>query len=232
MSSRKIAAMSTTLRAAKRRPRATVRPAAIPPLENGDRLTSVEFLRRYEALPHVKKAQLIEGIVRLSGPVRADAHGKPDSFLQTWLGTFACETPGVEAYTNTTLVLAPDNTPQPDAMLCSAPQAGGRVWLNGDGYLCGAPELVCEVAASSASIDLHAKFRAYRRNGIAEYLVWLVSEKRIHWWALEAQEYVEIKEHAGVLVSRVFPRLALDTRALLRGDGAKVLRTLRKRLAR
>ncbi len=33
------------------------------PLENGDRLTAPEFLRRYEAMPHVKKAELIEGIV-------------------------------------------------------------------------------------------------------------------------------------------------------------------------
>jgi len=224
--------MSSSVRAPKGRPRVTARAVAIPPLENGDRLTSVEFLRRYEAMPDVRKAQLIEGIVHMPSPVRAESHGKPDNLLQTWLGTFACENPGVEAYTNTTLILAPDNTPQPDAMLCTTPRAGGRVWLNDRGYLCGAPELVCEVAASSAAIDLHEKFRAYRRNGVAEYLVWLVSERRIHWWTLEAQEYVELKEHAGVVVSRVFPRLALDTRALLRGDGAKVLATLRKQLAR
>ena len=224
--------MSSSVRAPKGRPRVTARAVAIPPLENGDRLTSVEFLRRYEATPDVRKAQLIEGIVHMPSPVRAESHGKPDGLLHGWLATFAFDQPGVDFYPNTTLILAPDNTPQPDAMLCTTPRAGGRVWLNDKGYLCGAPELVCEVAASSAAIDLHEKFRAYRRNGVAEYLVWLVSERRIHWWTLEAQEYVELKEHAGVVVSRVFPRLALDTRALLRGDGAKVLATLRKQLAR
>ncbi len=35
----------------------------IPPLENGDRLTRDEFERRYEAMPHLKKAELIEGEV-------------------------------------------------------------------------------------------------------------------------------------------------------------------------
>ena len=204
----------------------------IPPLENGDHLTSAEFLRRYEAMPEVKKAELIEGIAHMPSPVRADAHGKPDGLLHGWLSTYACETPNVAFYPNTTLILDSENTPQPDAILCATPRPDGRVWLNKRGYLCGAPELVCEVAASSVSVDLHDKFRAYRRNGIGEYLVWLVSERRLRWFALEEQEYVELKERAGLLTSRIFPRLVLDTRALLRGDGAKVLATLRKHLRR
>lgn len=36
---------------------------SIPPLENGDRLIRPEFERRYNAMPDVKKAELIEGIV-------------------------------------------------------------------------------------------------------------------------------------------------------------------------
>ena len=32
------------------------------PLESGDRLTRAEFERRYAAIPHVKKAELIEGM--------------------------------------------------------------------------------------------------------------------------------------------------------------------------
>ena len=43
---------------------------AIPPLENGDRLTRVEFERRYDAMPHLKKAELIEGEVFIAGPER------------------------------------------------------------------------------------------------------------------------------------------------------------------
>ena len=35
----------------------------IPRLENGDRLTRAEFERRYDAMPELNKAELIEGEV-------------------------------------------------------------------------------------------------------------------------------------------------------------------------
>jgi hypothetical protein len=35
----------------------------LPPLESGDRLTRAEFERRYAAMPHVKKAELIDGSI-------------------------------------------------------------------------------------------------------------------------------------------------------------------------
>lgn len=44
-------------------------PDALPPLENGDRLTRSDFEQRYDAMPHVKKAELIEGIVYMPSPV-------------------------------------------------------------------------------------------------------------------------------------------------------------------
>lgn len=44
---------------------------AVPPLENGDRLTITEFERRYTAMPQVKKAELIEGMVHMASPLRA-----------------------------------------------------------------------------------------------------------------------------------------------------------------
>jgi len=38
------------------------RPGGItPPLQSGDHLSAREFLRRYEAMPEVKKAELIDG---------------------------------------------------------------------------------------------------------------------------------------------------------------------------
>ena len=49
----------------------------IPPLQNGDRLTRAEFERRYEAMPHVKKAELIEGVVYMPSPVSFENHGGP-----------------------------------------------------------------------------------------------------------------------------------------------------------
>lgn len=210
--------------------KAPIRPVALHrplDLENGDRMTSAEFLRRYEAATDLKNAQLIEGIVHMPSPVRADVHAEPDGLIQLWLGTYALDHPELKVYPNATLLLDADNTPQPDAILCTAPRRGGKVWLNERGYLCGTPELVCEIAASSASIDLHDKFRAYRRNGIGEYLVWLTMEKRVRWFRLIEQDYVEQKEQAGRLTSSLFPGLVLDVRALLKFDKARVIAALR-----
>ncbi len=201
-------------------------------LENGDWLTSVEFLRRYEAEPELKKAQLIEGIVHMPTPVRARSHAEPHGLILSWLGTYSLNHSRLEMLPNATLLLDADNAPQPDAILCTAPRPGGKVWLNDKGYLCGAPELVCEIAASSASVDLHDKFRAYRRNGIGEYLVWLTLEKRVRWFHLTDQEYVEQKEHAGRLSSKLFPGLVLDVKALLKFDKTKVIAALRGDKAR
>ena len=66
-----------------------------PLLQNGDRIRSDEFLRRYEAMPEVKKAELIEGIVYMASPVSAETHGELDGLIHTWLGTYAAHTPGV-----------------------------------------------------------------------------------------------------------------------------------------
>jgi Uma2 family endonuclease len=227
--SRKTKPKPLRARPEQRSPVATRR--ATPRLENGDRLTSAEFLRRYETAVEVKKAQLIEGIVNMPSPVRADAHAEPDGLIHGWLFTYHLERPNLIFYPNASLLLDPDNTPQPDAILCTAPREGGKVWLNDKGYLCGAPELVCEIAASSVSIDLHDKFRAYRRNGIAEYLVWLTEEERVCWFQLVDQDYVEKEPKAGKLASNIFPGLVLDVKALLEMDRAKLIASLREAMA-
>jgi hypothetical protein len=86
-----------------------------PPLENGAHLSACEFLRRYEAMPELKKAELIGGVIYMASPVRLNQHGEPDSLVQTWLGTYGIATPGVKAATNATTRLGPDDVPQPDA---------------------------------------------------------------------------------------------------------------------
>lgn len=198
-----------------------------PGLENGDRLGVAEFMRRYQALPGLRKAQLIEGTVHMPSPVNATHHAEPDGIIQLWLGFYSLAYPDLKVFPNATLLLDGDNAVQPDAILCR-PAAGGRVWLDADGYLHGAPELICEIASTTASIDLHAKFQAYRRNGVSEYLVWLVHEKRVLWHELVDGEFVVKKEKAGKLTSTIFPGLVLDAKALLKLDKAKVIRGLGK----
>lgn len=47
------------------------------PLENGDQLTRCEFETGYDKMPHLKKAELIKGIVYMGSPLRINQHGKP-----------------------------------------------------------------------------------------------------------------------------------------------------------
>lgn len=207
------------------------RQAALPPLEPGDRLTAAEFMRRYEAMPHLKKAELIEGVVYMPSPVRishAAAHGQ----IIGWLATYAVATPGVQLADNATVRMDPDNVVQPDALLRLEAAAGGRSWVTGDDYLEGAPELIVEVATSSAAYDLHDKLRVYRRNRVQEYLVWQVWEGRLDWWQWVEGEYVPIPVEAdGSMRSRVFPGLWLDPQAMLAGNMQTVLARLQEGLA-
>src|SRR5437867_3313979 len=166
--------------------------ARVPLLESGDHLSREEFERRYEALPDLKKAELIEGVVYVGSPVRIDVHGKPHGLITGWLAVYTAATPGVELADNTTVRLDVRNEPQPDALLRLDPAAGGRSRTSEDGYVEGPPELAVEVAASSASIDRHAKFRVYERNGVGEYLLWQVLDRRLDWCALREGVYVPL----------------------------------------
>jgi hypothetical protein len=78
----------------------------VPPpltLQNGDHLTRDEFERRYEAMPHLKKAELIEGVVYMPSPVIHEDHGKPHFDLNFWLGCYVMATPGIEGGDNSSL---------------------------------------------------------------------------------------------------------------------------------
>lgn len=205
-------------------------PHALPPLENGDRLTRAEFERRYEAMPHTKKAELIEGVVYMPSPVCA-SHAEAHANIMLWLGTYRIATTGVHTADNATVRLDIDNEPQPDALLRIEPTRGGRSAVGPGDYIEGPPELVVEIALSSAAYDLHDKKRAYRRNGVQEYLVWQVYDKRIDWWELREGSYVALpSDDAGVIRSRVFPGLWLATAALLAGDMPTVIARLQEGL--
>jgi Uma2 family endonuclease len=202
----------------------------VQPLESGDNLVADEFMRRYEAMSDVKKAELIEGTVYMASPVRW-AHSASDSLIQGWLIQYAARTPGTAVGGDASLRLGPKNVPQPDALLRILPECGGQTHLDADGYLLGPPELIVEVAASSAAIDLHAKLRAYRVAGVREYLVWRPLERQFDWFVLHQSEYrSNAPTGQGVLRSPHLPGLALAVEALLDHDLAKVLDVLQTEL--
>jgi len=203
----------------------------VPPLENGDRLTRAEFERRYDAMPHLKKAELIEGVVHMPSPVRWNRHATPHAELITWMGTYQAATPGVQAGDNGTVRLDLDNEPQPDVLLIIDPLAGGQVQIDDDDYISGAPELVAEIASSSVSIDLGSKLRVYRRNAVREYIVWRVLDNAVDWFVLRNAQYEPLPLGPdGILRSEVFPGLWLDAAALTRSDLATVLQVLQRGL--
>ena len=191
----------------------------VPELCAGDRLTRAEFERRYAAMPNVKKAELIEGVVYMASAVRYTRHGWPEGNLAAWLVYYNTLTPGLGRVHNSTVHLDLDNEPQPDLMLRLPVAAGGASRIDADGYVDGPPELVIEVAASSVSYDLHQKLGAYRRNGVREYLVHRVDDGLLDWFVLRDGVYERQEPDArGNLHSTVFPGLTLDVAALLRGD--------------
>jgi Uma2 family endonuclease len=199
-----------------------VRVEASTYLEAGDHLTREEFHRRYLARPDIKKAELIDGVVYMPSPVRLDQHGEPHGFVMGWLAFYVSQAPGVRLGDNATVYLDGKAEVQPDASLVRLTPGGPR--LTEDGYIEGAPQLVVEVSARSATYDLHVKKEAFRRNGVQEYVVWRVLDRAIDWFRLRDGQYVLVEPDAdGMVESEQFPGLRLHVPSMLAGDLATVL---------
>ena len=155
-------------------PGSPVLPTPAPLLEAGDRLSRDEFERRYERMPHVKKAELVEGTVYLPSPIRAKNHAGPHNCLGTWLGVYVSETSGAACFDNSTVRLDLDNEPQPDLVLLKLMASGGQARISNDDYIEGAPELVVEVLSpANTRAERAEKLKDYESLGVPE--VWVVS---------------------------------------------------------
>ena len=198
--------------------------AVAQPLVVGQRLKRDEFLRRWEAMPEVKLAELIGGLVYMSSPV-SSAHGTHNSLVIAWLVHYAARTPGCEAANERTWLMLED-VPQPDADLRILPEHGGQSRVEGV-YGAGAPELTAEICLSSASYDLGPKLELYRAAGVQEYVAVILGESRVLWQRLVEGKYLYLEPAPdGLLRSLVFPGLWLDPQALLALNGARVLDVL------
>jgi Uma2 family endonuclease len=202
---------------------------SIPPLENGDRLTQVEFHRRYEASPENIKAELIGGIVYMASPLRRP-HGYYQPELSGVFLYYKADTPGVEVLDNATTILGDDSEPQPDLALRILPEYGGQSRTNKADYVVSAPELIAEIAHSSRSIDLHAKKNDYERAGVKEYIVLSVEDAELYWFDFAAKRPIRVNRE-GILRSRVFPGLWIHRKALLERNTRKLIRVIQQGLA-
>jgi Uma2 family endonuclease len=200
----------------------------VPPLAEGQRLSRDEFLRRWEAMPELKRAELIKGVVRMPSPLSLD-HGDTDLDIGAVLWTYAAHTPGTKANSASTSLMLED-APQPDSHLRILPEVGGRTKRAGK-YLEGGPELVGEVSLSSAAYDLGDKFDLYEQAGVLEYVVVLLKEKELRWFHRQADKLEVMPDPSdGIWRSRVFPGLWLNGPAFFAGDSAQVLASLQQGL--
>jgi Uma2 family endonuclease len=200
-----------------------------PLLQDGDRLNRIEFHTRYESMPYLKKAELIEGVVHTE-PRVGYRHGQASAAANFWLGYYRVKTPQVMACAHPTLMVDDANEFQPDALL-RLEQNGGS-WVTDEDYLAGAPELIFEVAEDTKGYEFNEKRDIYRRIGVKEYIAWTLADKRIYWHRLQDGQYVPAETDAeGIVRSSVFPGLDLHAKALLQGDLSQVLATMQAGIA-
>jgi Uma2 family endonuclease len=198
------------------------------PLQRGQRLTRKEFLRRWEAMPELKFAELINGVVYMPSPQTME-HGRTQSMVGTWLGNYSAYTPGCVSGAQSTWLML-QSAPQPDLYLWILPEHGGQSGIRGK-YNSGAPELAAEICYSSAPYDLGVKKILYQKAKVREYVVFLVEEQEIRWHRLTGNVYeLCAPTSRGLFRSAVFPGLWLDGPALWKHDLARVLRTLQRGL--
>ena len=204
-------------------------PHPYPPLfETGDRMSREEFVARWEQMPELKNAELIDGVVYVPSPVSL-THGSFEAPTHLVIGNYAARTPGCKWVPNVTWYML-ESAPQPDVALYIRPENGGEVKVV-DGYASGAPQLVVEVTRSRRTYDLGPKLALYLRAEVQEYVAVLIEDQRIEWRVLENGRYrLMSADSEGVFRSRVFPGLWLDSMAFWREDEPRLLAVLEEGL--
>ena len=179
-------------------------PVLLPPLREGDRLTRDEFMRRWDGMPDLGRAELIDGVVYMASPV-SRPHRTFQYRLNGWLILYSLSTPGLDGGAGGTWLMREDGVPQPDLDLLLRME---------NGYSVGARELAIEVSQTNSVKDAGVKLRLYERSGVRDYIIVRPEKKAIVWRELAGGKYREIPPDAdGIYRSRVFPGLWLDPEA-------------------
>ncbi|HBJ37928.1 MAG TPA: hypothetical protein DDZ51_24845 [Planctomycetaceae bacterium] len=199
--------------------------AYTPPLESGDVLDAAEYWRRYGATPDKVKAERINRKVYIMSPLRAVHHGNPHLLLAQWIAHYAMHDRTLIGSDNATIRLNTDNDPQPDLCLL---RVNGQTRFDDEGYIIGAPEMIVEIAGSSASYDFGEKRDVYEAAGVGEYLVFETIEGRIAWWQSKNGQFAEIQPEDAIYKSILFPGLWLDADALRSANSLKLIQTLQQ----
>lgn len=201
-----------------------------PPLESGDVLDGDEYWRRCSVMPEKLKAERINGRVYIMAPRCAVHHANPHALLSAWLFNYAMNFPSLVVSDNATIRLNADNDPQPDLCLVCT---GGQTRFDDEGYIIGPPEMIVEIAGSSASYDFGEKRDVFEAAGVGEYIVFSPIEGRIAWWWRDGRHFVDLEsveiDGVGAVYQSVrFPGLWLDVKSLRSADSRKLIESLRR----
>lgn len=202
---------------------------AIKLLQNGDHMNWDEFVERCEQIPDLPRTELIFGVVYMNAQ-RLEWHDEPAEEVRFLLKNYVRATFGIKGGEETTLQLAPKNGPRPDAHLRLPNWAGGNSYIDEKGWLTGAPELLIEIAASTANYDLHMKKDLYEQIGVKEYLVWRTIDGEFDAFDLIDGIFQRRELKDGCWASQIFAGLTIDFPALMRTDYDQALKTLQHAL--
>lgn len=201
----------------------------LPPLEQGERMDQKTFHARYSAMPKHVRAELIRGIVHMPSPLLLP-HSRGHQDANLWLQCYELATPGIEVPNNATVILGSEDEPQPDLCIRIFSELGGQS-REVDNYIAGAPELLVEIASSSASIDLFEKKIAYANAGALEYIAFAIREPKVYWFVNRNGHFEPLVPKNGIYRSENLPGLWLDEAALMRRDRNQLLKVLKRGLA-
>jgi putative restriction endonuclease len=215
-----------TMPGAEHRVRAIERPERL--LKTGQRLTQEQFHALYEQTPKHFRADLVNGVVYVSSPLKTPHWTWHDRWIHI-LHWYKDKTPGVGTGVCPSFIIDDKNEPQPDVVMFIDPECGGRISTTEDEYMTGEPELLCEVADSSKALDLGEKRSAYSQTGSLEYIVVNIPDKKVHLFDLKANQEI-MPDEKGILRSRAFPGLWIDTSHFF-DDLASCRKTLNRGLA-
>jgi len=193
-------------------------------LAPGDRMELKEFLERWDQLPELKFAELIDGVVYMPSAVSLP-HGDFDRLAGSVFGYYRLRSGICSGSTNATWLMR-ESAPQPDLALYLQPEYGGQTKIGPRKLGSGIPELTVEVCISSRSYDLGPKLALNERVGVPEYLAILTEEKRFEWRTLVQDSYQFLQPDNGVFRSRILPGLWIDEPAFWRADGPRLLTVL------
>ena len=201
--------------------------ASVPPLRDGDRLTPDEFERRWDAMPNLKRAELIDGRVFLrTKPVSWTWHAVPHGFVMLPIGLYSAYTAHVPSGIAPSVRMAPRSIPQPDVVLRVDEECGGRSKIV-DGFVVGSPEFIAEITDDTSIHDLREKKDLYERSGVQEYLNWSVFDEQITLFSWDRGQYGVVEPDTdGILKSRILPGLWFDPAAMVHDDNMRVMEVL------